>query len=55
MKDFNKFSQQIYTALEKICLANNASKQDIWEAIDEFETKFFKINNVKDENEENMM
>lgn len=49
MKDFE---EKVFEVLEKVCLEYNASKQDIYEALDRFEIMFFELYNVKDENEE---
>lgn len=48
MKDFE---EKVFEVLEDICLEYNASKQDIYEALDRFEIMFFELHNVKDENE----
>ena len=48
MKDFE---EKVFEVLENVCLEYNASKQDIYEALDRFEIMFFELHNVKDENE----
>lgn len=51
VKSMKDFEEKVFEVLENVCLEYNASKQDIYEALDRFEIMFFELHNVKDENE----